>query len=193
MPLKRAAQGEIKMATFTIDSDNNIVAHAGTPATTDHLQLFSSEKELAKLAGDWPGSRLADVWNSFAGVTPFDHLKPVKKFTNRQTGVWRIWEAVAQLAAIVAPGVPAAKGRFLKAKPPTRALSRTNSEPSNKKAQVIAMMRRPKGVSLGEIIRATGWQKHTVRGFVSILGRKSGEKIESSKNSAGERNYRIAR
>jgi predicted transcriptional regulator len=55
------------------------------------------------------------------------------------------------------------------------------------------MMRRPKGVSLGEIIQATGWQKHTVRGFISILGRKSGEKIESSKNSAGERNYRIAK
>ena len=57
----------------------------------------------------------------------------------------------------------------------------------NKKAQVIAMMQQPKGVTLAEIMEATGWQKHTVRGFVSILGRKGGEKIDSSKNSAGER------
>ena len=34
-------------------------------------------------------------------------------------------------------------------------------------------------------MEATGWQQHTVRGFVSILGRKGGLMIESSKNSAG--------
>jgi hypothetical protein len=31
-----------------------------------------------------------------------------------------------------------------------------------------------------------------VRGFVSILGSKGGQKIESSKNAAGERSYHIA-
>jgi len=30
-----------------------------------------------------------------------------------------------------------------------------------------------------------GWQAHTVRGFVSILGSKGGERIESSKTTAG--------
>jgi hypothetical protein len=64
---------------------------------------------------------------------------------------------------------------------------------SNKKAEVVAMMKRAKGVTLAEIVQATGWQKHTVRGFVSILGSKGGEKIESSKNAAGERSYRIAK
>jgi hypothetical protein len=64
---------------------------------------------------------------------------------------------------------------------------------SNKKAEVIAMMKRAKGVTLAEIVEATGWQKHTVRGFVSILGSKGGQKIESSKNAAGERSYRIAK
>jgi hypothetical protein len=34
------------------------------------------------------------------------------------------------------------------------------------------MMKRGKGATLAEITEATGWQKHTVRGFVSILGRK---------------------
>jgi hypothetical protein len=38
---------------------------------------------------------------------------------------------------------------------------------------------------------ATKWQAHTVRGFVSILGSKGGQKIESSKNAAGERMVKI--
>ncbi|MEO7143220.1 MAG: DUF3489 domain-containing protein, partial [Bryobacteraceae bacterium] len=66
-------------------------------------------------------------------------------------------------------------------------------ERSNKKAEVIALMKRAKGATLAEIIDATGWQKHTVRGFVSILGSKGGEQIESAKNAAGERTYKIAK
>jgi hypothetical protein len=58
---------------------------------------------------------------------------------------------------------------------------------------VIALMKRAKGVTLAEIVEATGWQRHTVRGFVSILGSKGGQKIESEKNAAGERTYRIAK
>jgi hypothetical protein len=54
-------------------------------------------------------------------------------------------------------------------------------------------MKRPKGATLAEIMATTGWQGHTVRGFVSILGSKGGEQIESSKNDAGERTYRIAK
>ena len=50
-----------------------------------------------------------------------------------------------------------------------------------------------KGATLAEIMEVTGWQAHTVRGFVSILGSKGGETIESSKNAAGERMYRIAK
>ena len=86
-----------------------------------------------------------------------------------------------------------------KAKPPKKAnqAKKTTSKPkadrASKKAEVIAMMKRAKGATLAEIIEATGWQKHTVRGFVSILGSKGGQKIESSKNAAGERSYRIAK
>jgi hypothetical protein len=181
------------MATFTIDSDHNIIAHAGTPASADGQLRFSSEKDLAKLAVDWPGSRLIEIWNSFAGVTPFDDLKPVKKFTNRERAVRRIWEAVARLADLASPEPTAAQQPRAKAKPPKIAKNRTLPEPSNKKAQVITLMRRPKGVTLHEIIQATGWQKHTVRGFVSVVGSKGGEKIESVKNTAGERNYRMTK
>jgi hypothetical protein len=99
-----------------------------------------------------------------------------------------------------APEAPQPKTkRTKKAKPakkPTRAkkpASRPNTERANKKAEVIAMMKRAKGATLAEIMAATKWQAHTVRGFVSILGSKGGEKIESSKNAAGERTYKIGK
>jgi hypothetical protein len=188
------------MATFTIDSDNNITAHAELPAGTDQSQSFANQKELAKLTAEWPASRLVDTWNSFAGVAPFDDLKPVKKFTNRKAAVARIWQAVGRLSPDGAP--PAADGAPVKgngkkslAKAPRRARAKKGATESgsNKKAEVIAMMKRAKGATLAEIIEATGWQRHTVQGFVSILGSKGGQKIESSKNAAGERTYRIAK
>ncbi len=64
---------------------------------------------------------------------------------------------------------------------------------ANKKSEVITLMKRAKGATLAEIMATTGWQAHTVRGFVSILGSKGGEKIESSKNHVGERTYKIAK
>jgi len=74
-----------------------------------------------------------------------------------------------------------------------KAAAKPKTERTNKKAEVITMMKRAKGVTLAEIMKATGWQPHTVRGFVSILGSKGGEKIESSKNAAGERTYKIGK
>jgi hypothetical protein len=72
------------------------------------------------------------------------------------------------------------------AKAPRRARAQKGAEErSNKKAEVIGMMKRAKGATLAEIMATTGWQAHTVRGFVSILGCKGGEKIESSKNATG--------
>jgi len=71
--------------------------------------------------------------------------------------------------------------------------SKPKADRANKKADVIALMKRAKGATLAEIMKTIGWQAHTVRGFVSILGTKGGEKIESSKNAAGERSYRITK
>jgi hypothetical protein len=85
-----------------------------------------------------------------------------------------------------------------KAKPAQKAdrgkkAAKPKGDRTAKKAEVIAMMKRAKGATLAEIMEATGWQPHTVRGFVSILGSKGGEKIESSKNAAGERTYKIGK
>jgi hypothetical protein len=141
-----------------------------------------------------------ETWNSFAGVAPFDDLKPVKKFTSRKLAVARVWAAVQRLAAEAAqparddaPAKGKAKKSPAKAGGRARAQKGAKEERVNKKAEVIAMMKRAKGVTLEEIIAVTSWQRHTIRGFVSLLGSKGGLKIKSMKNTAGERCYRIAK
>jgi hypothetical protein len=143
---------------------------------------------------------LVETWNSLAGVAPFDELKPVKKFTDRKAAVAKIFKAVERLSADVAPqSTPVATERTRSKKPSFKASRSARAQKGatesrmNKKAEVIAMMKRAKGVTLDEITEATGWQKHTVRGFISILSSKGGEKVESARNTAGERCYRIAK
>ena len=54
------------------------------------------------------------------------------------------------------------------------------------------MLRRPEGVRLADIQAATGWQAHSVRGFLSgSIGKKMGLTIESLKTSEGARAYRV--
>ncbi len=55
-----ASSGKEKQqnGNFTIDTENNIAAHAAVPANLENLQSFACEKDLAKLAAEWPGSRL---------------------------------------------------------------------------------------------------------------------------------------
>ena len=150
------------MSTVTSGTDNNIMVHAELPEGADAAQSFTNKKELAKLTAEWPAARLVDTWNSFAGVAPFDDLKPVKKFTDRKSAVARIWNAVQRLAANVAPTVapdaPKQKKATKKAtaaKKPARARkAATEKKPRDggKKAQVIELMRRKQGVTLAEIM-----------------------------------------
>lgn len=60
----------------------------------------------------------------------------------------------------------------------------------SKNQTLIEMVRRENGATLREIMDATGWQKHTVRGAISgFLKKKMGMNVESTKVD-GERTYR---
>jgi hypothetical protein len=61
---------------------------------------------------------------------------------------------------------------------------------SNKGEKILEMIRRPKGATLAELMKATGWQAHSVRGFISTAGKKDGVHIESIKNEDGGRVYK---
>lgn len=69
----------------------------------------------------------------------------------------------------------------------------TSTRDNSKQAQVIAMLRRPEGATIAQICEATGWKQHTVRGtFAGAFKKKLGLEITSTKESGGERLYRIS-
>ena len=79
------------------------------------------------------------------------------------------------------------------AKKPT-AKTATVPRDFSKKAIVLDLLRRKDGATMAEIAKATDWQNHSIRGFISgTLGKKMGLAVESAKNEAGERTYRIAK
>ena|SRR5712691_11539732 len=69
----------------------------------------------------------------------------------------------------------------------------TTARRGSKTAKVLELLKRSRGVTLKEIMKATAWQPHSVRGFVSgTLRKKLGIRIESFKRDDNERTYCIA-
>ena len=64
------------------------------------------------------------------------------------------------------------------------------SRAASKKMQVLDMLRAKDGATLDQLMAATGWQRHTCRGFLSVAGKTM--KITSEKIN-GTRAYRIAK
>ena len=108
--------------------------------------------------------------------------------------VWRHDEAGtltlrATLLAYSALGVGAVEGAApavqLDLTPPTQ-------RKGTKQAQLIAMLRAPEGATIEEIVTATGWLSHTVRGSMSgALKKKLGLTITSEKVDGRGRCYHI--
>jgi hypothetical protein len=179
--------------TFTIDTENNITAYASkaeAPAKFDTgIEQFTNEKDLAQLAGSWPMSRLVDIWNSLTGVIP------VRKFTDRKKASARIWKAVQSL--VPATAAPQA-GTSATAKPSKAKKAKSAEKPAtvrdgSKKALILELLGRPDGATLAELMAATEWQAHSVRGFLSgTLGKKMGLTVQSAKRDQ-ERVYSIGK
>jgi len=139
-------------------------------ARTEDAELVRSFEEWEQRAGSWPLKRLVAIWNDLPGVVP------VQKFTSRDIALERIW-------------------RFLHASEPARQRkgkeqSRIPFREGSKAAQVYALLCRPQGATGRELQELTGWQRHSVRGFLSASLRKQGQKVRSFAR-AGERVYRL--
>lgn len=65
-------------------------------------------------------------------------------------------------------------------------------QPATKAATVLAALQRPSGTTIAELIKATGWQAHSVRGYLSGTVRKKLGLAVISETSPKGRIYRIA-
>jgi hypothetical protein len=90
---------------------------------------------------------------------------------------------------------PAAKKKAKTGKKAPKPAGKKASTPraESKGAKILAMIGRAKGATLTEIMKATDWQAHSVRGFLSTAAKKHKLNIESAKNESGERIYKVAK
>jgi hypothetical protein len=89
-------------------------------------------------------------------------------------------------------GPRSAARRTSKSKPRAGTSSRkTTARPDSKYARIIAMLRAPAGTTVPAIVAATGWQPHSVRGFLAgVVRKKLGLNLVSEQTDKG-RVYRI--
>jgi hypothetical protein len=83
------------------------------------------------------------------------------------------------------PAKKAPKGRVPADAPKT-------ARPGSKTAKILDLLKRPGGVTSQQLIKATGWLPHSVRGFLSgTVGKKMGLIVTSTKGDDGARTYSV--
>ena len=104
---------------------------------------------------------------------------------------------VARHSRRVAPGKPrsgrkasSAERRPKSQKAAKQAKPAAGAREGSKAAKVLGLLRRPHGASLKELMKATGWLAHSVRGFLSgAVAKRMRLKLVSAKSEDGERRY----
>ena len=150
------------MRIYIIGNDG-ITLCREAPATLNEGEIAVASKEELHTA-PLSGKRLLALWNALPSV------ERRRRVGDREALIDQLWSAIE---ALPDPEPP------------------SDAKRPSKQDEVIAMLRRPEGATVDEVARATGWQRHTVRGvFSGTLKKKLGLKIASTKEERG-RVYRI--
>jgi hypothetical protein len=121
--------------------------------------------------------------------TPAAATVPTQKATKRAN--------VAPHKPRVAPGKPrsgkkvsSAERRPKSQKAAKQAKPAASAREGSKAAKVLSLLRRSDGASLKELMKATGWLAHSVRGFLSgTVAKRMGLDLLSEKKVDGDRHY----
>jgi hypothetical protein len=146
-----------------IIANDGITLCAELPAAVNEGEIVVASNEELHAAA-LSGKRLLALWNALPGV------EKRRKVGHRDALINDLWSVIELW--------PDPEPQFEARRP-------------SKQDEVIAMLRRPKGVTVDEVASVTGWQRHTVRGiFSGTLKKKLGLTLASAQEERG-RVYRI--
>jgi hypothetical protein len=98
--------------------------------------------------------------------------------------------AGARRANVAPAKAKAGKKAIPKKKAPKSA--RNDAREGSKTATILEMLKRPGGASAKDLLKATNWQPHSLRGFLSgTVGKKMALTVISTKGEDGERTYSL--
>jgi hypothetical protein len=126
-----------------------------------------------------------------------DHMNTATEETNAKDAAEK--PKAKKKAGVGAQGAHVApkKGKATKKattpkKAPKAAKKAGAARDGSKAAAVLDLLKRPDGATTAELMKATGWQAHSVRGFLSgTVGKKLGLTVTSTKVEDGERTYSV--
>jgi hypothetical protein len=180
------------MKVYSIENNNDHIAVYPSAKEAEgftNTQRFGSEAALAKLATEWPTSRLVRIWNTLPGTVP------VRKFTNRSLAIARIWKSVQKLDNTGREKTPDATDAPERKRTLHEAASTAGSQlkrNASRTETILTLLKQPGGATLDAIMKSTGWQSHSVRGFISGTVRgKLSLKVVSERDGKGLRRYRV--
>jgi len=183
MTASNSARNQPIRPSFTIGLDNIVHASRNPASSAAGLVKFGSEEDLAALAANWPAARLVEIWNKLPRV------KRVGKFTDRSTAARRIWKAVVG-GEHRSKEDEATRGGTTPSRGNVAGKGKSAGRNSTKTEKILTLLRRPSGATLKEIMSLSGWQSHSVRGFITTHSKKLGLRAQSFKRN-GERVYRF--
>jgi hypothetical protein len=156
------SRSTVPAKTFWIAGDGSasvVTAALQTPGT--NVRTFSTLEELEAIATEWPMRFLVTIWNRLPGQ------RPVTRFETRRRALDRLWREIQKLANHVPQSILDSATGKTEPKRPKIATPTHNTRPQSKADQLITLLRAPGGARLASLMEVTGWQAHTVRGFLS--------------------------
>ena len=109
----------------------------------------------------------------------------VPKTTPKANAAKRTRNVAPKKAKAGKRATPAKKG-------PKSATKAKGARDGSKASKVLDLLKRPDGATAKELMKATGWQPHSIRGFLSgTVSKKMGLAVTSTKGEDGERTYSV--
>lgn len=148
--------------TLYIIRGDTVAALASPPAEVSKDELLVQSVE------DLAASNLTKVQLTVTG-NKLPDAPPVTRFQDRASAVRRLWAGLSRLPVDPEPVNSLSSPRL-----------------GSKQSKVIELLKRPEETTVAEVIDATGWQPHTVRGlFSGALKKKHGLTVISAKEDRG--------